>query len=100
MLTLNKDEQPKEDSWVPVYVGSWVVEGDIFLEIMDEEEKSIIVSMPPELLLGLIQKAGREALADIQVRLENDSEFPVESEPKLPDITKSLKNGDPKLSIV
>ena len=66
MVILEKDEEFTEEKRSTAHVGAWLDDGDIYLEIMDDNDKAVIISMAPELLVALIQKAHREAMSENQ----------------------------------
>jgi len=101
LLILEKGEEITDENQFEAYVDAWLDDGDIYLEIMDEKEKCIVISMPPELLLGLIQKAFREKATESQLCLDCEAyEIQTEENIKLPIISKGKRVGDSKLMIV
>jgi hypothetical protein len=97
MIILKKGEEVTDKNQFEAYVDTWMDDGDIYIEIMDEKDKSVIISMSPELYFALGQKAIHEAQEKIQklgVIELSDGEI------KLPITTQPIIKADSKLAIV
>jgi hypothetical protein len=101
MLILEKDEEITDENQFEAYVNAWLDDGDIYLEIMDEKEKSVIISMAPELLISLIQKSFRKKATENQLCPECEMhEIQTDGNIKLPTISKGKMDEDSKKMIV
>jgi hypothetical protein len=101
MLVLEKGEDVTDENQFDAYVDAWLEDGEICLEIMDENDKSTLVCIAPEFLLGLIQKAFREKATENPLCPDCEAtEIQVAENIKLPIISKGKTVGDSKLMIV
>jgi len=100
MLILEKGEEITDKNQFDAYVDAWLDDGEIYLEIMDEKEKSVIISLAPEFLLSLVQKSFREKATENQICSECEvNEMQTGEDIKLPTIPKGKKVRDYEIMI-